>query len=182
MIISVSEKKEFLSWLVNNISFNQRETLWILNYLINHEAILTNVHFVEEVDKTDRGLKITATDVGDEPVKLFVEKREFYDTDQIFHDIRLNWKTPLYIECIFNGSWQNAHYLSILEDNPYARWNEQVSEETVKEIQDYFDQEEKQAQMDSLYQKIDLALEKNNHEAFLKLSKELKDLTIHKKK
>lgn len=181
MIINVSEKKEFLSWLVNNISFNQREILWILNYLINHEAILTNVHFVEEADRTARGLKITATDVSDEPIKLIVEQKEFYDTDQIFHDIRLNWKSPLYVECIFKGSWQNAHYLSILEDNPYARWNEQVSEETVKEIQEYFEQEEKQAKIALLYQQIDLALEENNHEVFFKLSKELKDLIVNNK-
>ncbi|MGX7127288.1 ReoY family proteolytic degradation factor [Enterococcus wangshanyuanii] len=176
MFVNVSDKKEFLLWLVNNVSFSQREVLWILNYLINHEAILNNVHFVEHADKTVRGMKVTSKEVEDEPITLFLSGKEFVDTDQIFHEIRMNWKEALYIECIFDGAWQNSQYLSILEDNPYARWNEQVSEEIMENINTFFAQEEKQAKIDLLYSQIDLALEDDNYEAFLELSDELNHL------
>ena len=46
MLIDVREKKNFLTWMVNHVSFSRREVFWILNYLANHEAILSNVHFV----------------------------------------------------------------------------------------------------------------------------------------
>lgn len=72
MFVNVADKKEFLVWLVNNISFSQREILWILNYLINHEAILNNVHFIEQADKTVRGLKITSKEIEKEPIGLFL--------------------------------------------------------------------------------------------------------------
>ncbi|MEI5992577.1 ReoY family proteolytic degradation factor [Candidatus Enterococcus mansonii] len=178
MFVNVSEKKEFLIWFVNNVSFSQREVLWILNYLINHEAILNNVHFIERAEKTTRGIKITSSEMDDEPIKLFITNKEFTDTDQIFHEIRMNWKEALYVECIFEDSWQNGQYLSILEDNPYARWNEQVSEDVVENINNFFAHEEKQAKIDFLYRQIDLALEENNHEAFLELSNELNRLKI----
>lgn len=176
MFVNVADKKEFLVWLVNNISFSQREVLWILNYLINHEAILNNVHFIEKADKAVRGIKVTAREMEDEPIRLFLSGKEFTDTDQIFHEIRMNWKEALYIECVFEGSWQNSQYLSILEDNPYARWNEQVSEDVIESINDFFAQEEKQAKLNLLYSQIDLALEDNNYEAFLELTDELNRL------
>ncbi|MDU3405334.1 MAG: YpiB family protein, partial [Enterococcus faecalis] len=49
MFVSLSEKKKFLTWLVNTVPFGRREVLWILNYLLTHDAILNNVHFVENV-------------------------------------------------------------------------------------------------------------------------------------
>lgn len=176
MFVNVAEKKEFLVWLVNNISFSQREVLWILNYLVNHEAILNNVHFIEQADKANRGLKVTSKEMEDDPIRLFLSGKEFTDTDQIFHEIRMNWKEALYVECVFDGSWQNSQYLSILEDNPYARWNEQVSEDVIESIDAFFAQEEKQAKLDLLYSQIDLALEDNNYEAFLELTNELNRL------
>lgn len=176
MFVNVAEKKEFLIWLVNNISFSQREVLWILNYLINHEAILNNVHFIEQADKTVRGIKVTAREMDDEPIRLFLSVKEFTDTDQIFHEIRMNWKEALYVECVFEGSWQNSQYLSILEDNPYARWNEQVSEEVIDSINAFFAHEEKQAKAALLRSQIDLALEDNDYGAFLELTDELNRL------
>lgn len=176
MFVNVADKKEFLVWLVNNISFSQREVLWILNYLINHEAILNNVHFIEQADKANRGLKVTERDLDDEPIQLFLSGKNFTDTDQIFHEIRMNWKEALYVECIFEDSWQNSQYLSILEDNPYARWNEQVSEDVIESINVFFDHEEKKAKLNLLHSQIDSALEDNNYEAFLELTDELNRL------
>ncbi|MHC5229356.1 ReoY family proteolytic degradation factor [Enterococcus sp. LJL99] len=181
MFINVSDKKDFLVWLVNNVSFSQREILWILNYLINHEAILNNVHFVEQADKTDRGVRVASAGTDENPISLFLAGKEFTDTDQVFHEIRMNWKKDLYLECIFEDSWQNSQYLSILEDNPYAKWNEQISEDVLERINEFFNQEEKQAKIDLLYSEIDLALENKDQDGFLKLSDELNQFKKEKK-
>lgn len=173
MDINVAEKKSFLVWMVNNISFPKREVIWILNYLINHEAILNNVSFVEYANKTDRGIQIASAGIEQEPIILFLQGKEFTDTDQIFHEIRMNWKERLYLECIFDNVYQNTEYLSILEDNPFSPWKDNISEETVQKINEYFEQEEHAARMTLLRAQIDQSLEDGNHEAFLELSDEL---------
>lgn len=176
MFINVKEKKAFLNWLVNHVKFKQREILWILNYLANHEAILANVHFVEQADKTERGIKIRDASMPGSSLTLYLKGKTFTDSEQIFHEIRLNWKDTLYFECLFEDSWQNSYYLSILEDNPFAPWNEHVSPEVKNEIDSYFEQLEVKRQVSLLYRQIDKALEDGNQDAFIELSEELNRL------
>lgn len=179
MFVSLADKKKFLIWLVNNVAFSKREILWILNYLIDHEAILSNVHFVEQVDKTKRGIRIAANETDEVPIALFLSEKVFTDTDQIFHEIRMNWKEILYLECVFPESWENSQYLSILEDNPFARWNDQIDPEITEAIDTYFEAEARKNRLTLLHQQIDQALEASNYEAFLELTDELNRLKSH---
>ena len=64
----VYQKRKILTWLVNTVPLEE-EKLWILNYLLTHDAILNNVHFVENVEKTDRG-SVVADGLGKEPLLL----------------------------------------------------------------------------------------------------------------
>ncbi|MCD1023516.1 YpiB family protein [Enterococcus sp. SMC-9] len=170
MFIDVKEKKNFLNWFVTHASFSRREVCWILNYLANHEAILNNVHFVENADTTSRGLQIRDLTVQGDPIKLFISGKVFDDSDQIFHEIRLNWKDALYIECLFDNAWDNPGYLSILEDNPFMKWNENIDPDIIDSIDQFLFEEEQTARIKQLYQEIDAALEKGDEETFLRLS------------
>lgn len=178
MLIDVREKKNFLTWIVNHVSFSRREVFWILNYLANHEAILSNVHFVEGANQANRCLQISDLSFDGEPMKLFLEGKEFTDTDQIFHEIRLNWKRPLYVECLFENAWQTREYLMILEDNPFASWDDSISEEDAELIEYYFKEKEQEARLKMLYAQIDQALEKKDKDAFLALSDEVNRLIL----
>lgn len=181
MEIDVRDKKRFLNWLVKYISFNQREAIWIINYLANHEAILTNVKFVEGAAYSPRGLSFHSSDLQGEAVFLTIQQQTFTDADQIFHEIRMNWKKELYVECLFPNSWQNSLYLAVLEDNPYYKWNENLDQESTVEVEDYFAEMELKAQIDLLYQQIDVALEKGDKEAFLELSSEVSRCLLEQK-
>lgn len=178
---SVEEKRYFLSWLINHVSFSRREVGWIINYLINHEAILENIHFVENVRENDRGLRISDVTSQDEPLVLFIKSKAFTDSDQIFHEIRLHWKEPLYVECIFPNAWQNEWYLSVLEDNPAAKWNENVSPEVEEAIDQFISEEAQQVQIAELYKQIDEALEAGDKETFIRLSDEVNELAENNK-
>lgn len=83
-MIDVGEKREFLVWLINNVSFQRREVIWILNYLINHEAILRNVHIVEQALETKRGLVFRDITQREEPMVFSIEGHQFSNSDQIF--------------------------------------------------------------------------------------------------
>lgn len=178
MFIDINEKKNFLNWLVNNVSFKQRETIWILNYLINHEAILANVHFVEQAEKTQRGLQIRDDSFVGAAMTLFIGDKAFFDSDQIFHEMRLNWRNPLYLECFFRDAWKNSLYLSILEDNPAAPWNEQISSEITDEIERFFKEEETRQKIAILYRQIDCAIENGDQNAFFELSTQVNRLKM----
>ncbi len=164
MLIDVREKKNFLTWMVNHVSFSRREVFWILDCLANHEAILAMSTLLKG-RITDRGLQISDLSVEGEYMKLFLQGKEFTDTDQIFHEIRLNWKKPLYVECIFENAWQTREYLSILEDNPFSSWDSSVSEEDTELIERYF-QEKRRAKLKMLYAQIDQALEDGDRDLF----------------
>lgn len=181
MIIDVKEKKNFLNWFVTHASFSRREVCWILNYLANHEAILNNVHFVENADATNRGLQIRDLTVQGEPLKLFLQGKTFEDSDQIFHEIRLNWKEPLYIECLFENTWDSSSYLAILEDNPFMKWNENIDADVLESINQFLATEEQRAQIKQLYEEIDQALEMGDEETFLRLSEAVNKKLQHKR-
>ena len=162
MAINAADKKRFLNWFVTHESFARREVSWILNYLANHETILKNILFVEHAEKTPRGICVRSNQVGGEAI--------------IFHEIRLNWKEPLFLECCFSKSWENELYLAALEDNPHHRWNETIDAEVIAKVEEYFFKEDLEARVLDLYKEIDRALEKNDHELFLTLSAEVNEL------
>ncbi|MGH2208026.1 YpiB family protein, partial [Enterococcus faecalis] len=97
--------------------------------------------------KTDRGIRVVADGLGKEPSLLFIQAQEFTDPEQIFHEIRMNWRKPLYLECVFPEAWQRSQYLSVLEDNRFAPWNEELDHEVGRAIDQYFNQEEQTQRM-----------------------------------
>jgi len=62
----------------------------------------------------------------------------------------------------------------VLEDNPFAPWNKEVTDSP--EIDAFLAEEEKELQIRSLCEQIDHALEQKDEERFLRLSKKLKEL------
>lgn len=180
MAIDIKDKKKFLTWLITHEFFVRREVSWILNYLVTHDAILNKVRFVESAKSTPRGICVKSSSVSDQSITLFLNDRTYQDSDQIFHEIRFNWKNPLYLECVFPESWNNPFYLAVLEDNPYHKWNDSLDEEMVERVDAFFKQEELENQIQQLYQEIDLALENNDQAVFKELTEKVKDLLTQK--
>lgn len=175
MGVDISRKRDFLAWLMESVEFQRREVYWIINYLLNHEVILRETHFVEKVSEAPRGLKFVATNCSDtESLSLYINGKAFTNPEQIFHDIRMKWRDPLYIECDFSDSWRNTLFLSIIEDNPYATWNDVIDEKIVTSVNDYIDDIEQKNAVAELYHAIDEALESNDLGRFTELSERLK--------
>ncbi len=176
--ISLETKKEFLSWFLDYHQLKRREAMWILNYLMTHETVLNKVHFVEAVRTTPRGMALSAIGTEEEPFRFFKEGSVFEDPEQGFHEIRLNWADQLYVELFFNDQWKSPEYVAVLEDNPYHRWNDSVSDEVKQEVDEAlvkFDLERKKAE---LTPKINKALEEGNRALFDELSKEWNQLMV----
>lgn len=176
--ISLETKKEFLSWFLDYHQLKRREAMWILNYLMTHEAVLNKIHFVEAVETTPRGMSLAAIGTEAEPFQFYKDGLVFDDPEQGFHEIRLNWGEQLYVGLSFKDQWKSPEYIAVLEDNPYHRWNDSVSD-AIKQDVDHalvkFDLERRKVE---LTPRINSALEDGNRELFDELSKEWNQLML----
>lgn len=170
-MVEIADKKCFLKWCIQHLSFSKREIDWILNYLVSHDSILNKIIFVEQSDKTPRGLRIHAENSF---MTLFIQGHSFTDTEQIFHEIRLNAQKELYVEIILNNAWHLPEYLAVLEDNPYNQWNEQLAGESYEEMEKILVEYNKQKEVQFLQEQIDLVLEKGDKKKFQQLTDQLR--------
>ncbi|TVP91644.1 ReoY family proteolytic degradation factor [Alkalibacterium sp.] len=172
--IQLKDKKKFLKWFLQRYQMKRRESMWILNYLLNHDIVLNKTKFVEQADKTPRGIKMAAVGVDDEPFRFYKEGQEFDHPEQAFHEVRLNWHTDLYIELLFQDAFLSPEYVTVLEDNPFAKWNDRLTPDIDEEVDDAVDAFYLQEQRQQLLDAIDQALETDNKTDFYSLVKELK--------
>ena len=174
--ISNSEKKHFLKWVTSQYVLKRREALWILEYLFSHNLMLEKTHFVEDVSKTPRGIYMSVVGNEKPDFRFYKNGHVFEDGMQAFHEVRLNWSSPLYIEIDFDDAWEHAEYLTILEDNPYASWNDSISEELLSSVDDALAYETLLIVRDQLLQEIDTALLEGDKQNFVALTDNLSEI------
>lgn len=133
--ISVCKKKMFIKWLTKNYNFKVRESLWILDYLYDYEVILERTHFVEKVHCTPRGIYMSTSNFDKVGFIFYKNGHTYKDPMQSFHEIRLNKNLDLYFEIALENAWQSPKYLSVLEDNPHASWNDSVPHKVIKKME-----------------------------------------------
>ena len=174
--ISLEAKKIFLGWFLDRHQLKRRESMWILNYLLNHDIVLNKVHFIEAAEKTPRGMMMSTMGTNTEPFLFYKNGTLFSDPEQAFHEVRLNWQEDMYIELVFSDPWKSAEYLTVLEDNPYYKWNETVSIKLIEEVELALETLSLTERKQSMLHQIDLSLEEEDRERFIELSKQLKEI------
>lgn len=174
--VSNSEKKHFLKWVTSNFVMKRRESLWILEYLFSHNLMLEKTHFVEDVSKTPRGIYMSVIGNEKPDFRFYKNGHTFEDGMQAFHEVRLNWSSPLYIEIDFDDAWQYPEYLTILEDNPYASWNDSISKALSNSVDNALTYETLVFAREQLLKDIDKALVDRDKESFAILTNDLSEV------
>lgn len=174
--IKLEHKKAMIKWFSENHKLRRRESLWILNYLINHDIVLNKTHFVENVQATPRGIKMGAANTQGRSFLFYKDGIEYEDPEKAFHEIRMNWHEPLYLELDFNEAYLSPHYVKVLEDNPYAKWNDMVPSDLAMLAEDAIDQFLLNERRNELLADIDQTLADDDKEKFILLSNELIDI------
>ncbi len=169
---SLKAKKQFVAWLIKNYSIPKRETLWILNYLLNHDLMLKHVHFVEGALETPRGM-LLVSDVPDEESFIFCKDgQRFTNPEQAFHDLRLRGQGECYISLGCLEAYQILTLFGVLEDNPYVVQEIEVSDEIEEQLSNF----SVELLALSIEKAIDKALEEGDRERFYRLSEKLQKL------
>ncbi|MGD7045428.1 ReoY family proteolytic degradation factor [Jeotgalibacillus proteolyticus] len=176
--VSVHEKKDFIRWFLNHYQLKRRESVWILNYLMSHDELMENLHFVEEAQYCPRGIVMSTQCVDDVAFRFYKGNIMTTDAEKSFHDIRLHRDEDIFIQLNFHASHATHQYAAVMEENPfmpkYLRITEKdriVAEQFLKESIVTFKRQK-------LLDEIDRALDAQDHETFTKLTEELKNVTL----
>ncbi len=174
--IRVEDKKSFIQWFLGNYQLKKRESVWILNYLLNHEQLLDHVHFVLEARFCPRAM-IISTHCSKEIAFRFYKKHIVTtDADKSFHDIRLHAKEPIYIQLNFKDSKQCIPYMKVLEDNPFIPDDYFLTKSDKKMAEEWLEYSLYEYKKEILLQNINEALDQKNQQLFEHYSDQLKKL------
>lgn len=178
--VSIEDKKNFLTWVLNHLKFKRRESVWILHYLLGHKSVLENVHFVNGAKFCPRGLIMSTTCSDHIPFRYYKSHIVTTDPEKAFHDIRLNCDQKLYLELNFKQAYQNTQYVSVIEENPFIPEDFFLSVEDKQNANQLLNQSVYRFQKTQLKAEIDAALDCGDKRKFLELSQALKQLEEQK--
>ncbi len=174
--ISIQDKKTFINWFLTNYQLKKRESVWILNYLINHESLLSNVHFIREARFCPRGMIISAQCSDEVPFRFYKDHIVTTDAEKSFHDIRLNRHEPIYIQLSFKNSHQSIEYNAVLEDNPFLPDDFFITKKEKQLAKEFLNYTLFEAEKRQLLKQIDHALDNQDKKMFNELTKKLNQL------
>jgi len=174
--ISIQDKKTFINWFLTNYQLKKRESVWILNYLINHESLLSNVHFIREAKFCPRGMIISAQCSDEVPFRFYKDHIVTTDAEKSFHDIRLNRHEPIYIQLSFKNSHQSIEYNAVLEDNPFLPDDFFITKKEKQLAKEFLNYTLFEAEKRQLLKQIDHALDNQDKKMFNELTNKLNQL------
>lgn len=162
--VSVEKKREFVKWFLNNFQCKWRESVWTLNYLMSHDQLLQQVHFVENArGNYSRAIFISTTCVETKPFVFYRNGLVGTDPDKAFQHIRHNRDEDIFIELNFADKYKHPQFIEILEG--------ETSDETELPFTERLELAQVVNDLEKLAkaQLIDHALDTRNEELFRKL-------------
>lgn len=175
-LVTVSKKKEFFRWLLEKYELKEKEVLWLINYLMSDERLLSKIHFTNHFGNLPKTILISTSCVDTTPFMFYKNNRVYYDVEAAFHDIRLNPNEDVYISVFFKDRASSPEYESVLEGSPMEKQN--LIRENMMSLfaEIVLDKSLREFRKKQLRQEIDYVLDQGDKEKFLQLSEELKML------
>ncbi|RYL94896.1 IDEAL domain-containing protein [Sporolactobacillus sp. THM7-4] len=170
-MVSNVEKKAFLRWLLGRHVLKNRETVWLLNYIMSDEKLLGLIHFVDNVTQCNRAITISETRTSSSDFEYIKAKVVTNDPEKAFHDLRLNQDEAVFVKINLSTHKLYPQYFSVLEERP--EMSEQVHVEYGQAAEDVLSESEKAFARERLYKAINEALDSGDTERFYKLTEKL---------
>ena len=174
--IPIQEKKNFVRWFLKNYQLKRREGVWILNYLLSNDALLENIHFVEEAHYCPRAIVMSSVESNGIPFRFYKGNIMTSDAEKSFHDLRLNPHEGMYVQLNFPNIPPSQPYLAVLEENPFMPQTRPISEKDRLLAEQLLEKSLFSYQRDKLLQEIDDALDRGDKKRFFELSNLLQAL------
>lgn len=172
-MVTLSDKKRYVSWLLNDIPLKEKHAYWVLTFLLNHERVLHRVVFVDKAEETPRGL-ILKDESFEGPGMLLRKGHEtITDPNVIFQDVRQRQKETLYISVMVQPDVGQSVFERLIEANPFISLrDEELDGDMCQKVETFLTQYHKHQTLNKLLNSIDQALENGDEALFMQLSKE----------
>ncbi|EPD52798.1 hypothetical protein HMPREF1210_01178 [Paenisporosarcina sp. HGH0030] len=170
--VSVEDKKVFVRWLLKRYQMKRAECKWILSYLLTHDEIMKNVHFVEEAHYCPRAMVMSVSESNGVPFRFYKGELMTANAEKAFHDMRLNPEEDMYLQLNFPQT-NELEYLNVLETNAFIPKYLQINYKD-REFAEQVTQHLVKAQAEFSYeQMIDEALDKGDKDRFMELTQKV---------
>lgn len=172
--ITITEKKDFLRWFLNQYQLKKRESVWILNYLLSQDGLMKQLHFVELVQYCPRGIYMSTHCSEDPSFRFYKQNIMTTDPEKALHDLRLHRDEEIFIQLNFRESFQCPNYLAVLDDNPYIPNHLLENKHDVIQAEELLRDVTLTYEKERLKREIDLALDQNDRMKFQQLTEALR--------
>ncbi|MFC4387653.1 ReoY family proteolytic degradation factor [Gracilibacillus marinus] len=174
--IKVEDKKTFINWFLGNYQLKKRESVWILNYLMNHDEVLAHVHFVLEARFCPRAMIISTHCSKDIAFRFYKKHIVTTDADKSFHDLRLHNNEPIYIQLNFKNAKRSLEYMKVLEDNPFIPDDYFLSSKDKEHVDEWLNYSIYHFKKQEILNQINNALDNRDEVLFKKYTEKLSKL------
>ncbi|MDZ5712003.1 ReoY family proteolytic degradation factor [Jeotgalibacillus haloalkalitolerans] len=175
--ISAHEKKDFIKWFLQHYQLKKRESVWIMNYLLSHDQLIENLHFVEDARYCPRGIVMSTACSDEVPFRFYKEHVMTTDAEKSFHDIRLHREEDLYVQLNFESAYSSYQYAAVLEDNPFTPKEVHLTKKEKELAEQFLTDSIAENRRNQLMKEIDEALDRQDKDKFRQLTDRLKSLT-----
>lgn len=174
--VTVSEKKQFISWFLNRYELQKKEAAWLLSYLSSDEQLLKRVHFVDHVENLPKAILMSTKCVKKPSFQFKKKKRLGTDVESAYFDIKSFPNEEIYIGLYFKDCASCPEFAAVLEVNPMDK-QDLVQDHLLSLFAEMFlDQTMREFRKKELYIQIDQSLEDRDAANFAKLTEELRKL------
>lgn len=126
--VSLEEKKDFLQWFIEHQLLETYELNWFIEQLIENDTLLSQIHFVEEINKYDKSVWIGKEDSHGFSFLFTKGKVRTEDIYTAYHDLMLHPEESLFMYLKFEESMNAKKYQTVIE--PDDRFKQEVQEHT----------------------------------------------------
>ncbi|MCI1881276.1 MAG: YpiB family protein [Sporolactobacillus sp.] len=173
-MVSASQKKAFIEWLVERELLGSRDVTWLFQFLMGHMKLLDLIHFVNHINGCHRAIEVGLAAGQHTTFKYIKETVHTSDPEKAFHDLRLNQDDPVFVQIGLPSVGDCPYYYSVLEDGPGSA--AYVHETFGWAAEDAAGAAERAYRESRLYRAINEALDSGDKKRFLVLSGKLKRL------
>ncbi|HLR54081.1 MAG TPA: YpiB family protein [Pseudogracilibacillus sp.] len=127
--VSLEEKKDFLQWFIEYQLLETYEINWFIEQLIENDTLLSQVHFVEEINNHHKSIWMGKEDSHGFSFLFRKGKVSSKDIYTAYHDLMLHPEEPLFFLLKFQEPVNTQKYQTVIEPGYYSKRQLQIKTE-----------------------------------------------------
>lgn len=171
-MITTAHKRNFLQWFLAHYEVKDPLAKWLLESILNHEELLSHVHFTEQLQTSKKALLISTKCVQMTAFKFYHHHRSSTDVEKAYLNLHQNPEQDVYITLYFRNRLHSESFRLVLEqpEHQVIRYAGQRLE--ALQIELFLDHLLHRHKLQLIMRELDLALDQRDKERFLALAKE----------